>query len=205
MKACRARTFTFSIKILWRVTYIERGLFAPCKIKSIWHTRAGPSTRSYFNVRKQRVICNDSWSWSYWSPHAVVFLRIAFLAVPYCLTSLSMTWNNTWTKPLPSRSSLPLHADDTTQYAADNSPFVLQYTLNKDTERISSWSDHNCLKANGEKTQGMILGNSSYVYDLEFDGISISLKEHLEILGVHLDNQFIFQRTYEYIAEESIR
>ena len=33
-------------------------------------------------------------------------------------------------------SSLSRYADDTTQYAADNSPIVLQYTLNKDMESI---------------------------------------------------------------------
>ena len=34
-------------------------------------------------------------------------------------------------------SSLSRHADDTTQYTADNSPIVLQYTLlNKDMESI---------------------------------------------------------------------
>ena len=39
----------------------------------------------------------------------------------------------------------------------------------------------------------MILGNPSYVYDLVFDGTSITLKEHLKILGVHLDNQLSFK------------
>ena len=77
-------------------------------------------------------------------------------------------------------SSLSRHADDTTQYAADNSPIVLQYTLNKDMESVSSWLDHKYLHANGDQTQGMIgLGNSSYFYNLEFDGISI--KEHFKI------------------------
>ena len=47
-------------------------------------------------------------------------------------------------------SSLRRYADDTTQYAADNSPIVLQYTLNKDMESISSWLDHNYLHANGD-------------------------------------------------------
>ena len=47
-------------------------------------------------------------------------------------------------------SSLSLHADDTTQYAADNSPIVLQYTLNKDMESISSWLDDNYLHADGD-------------------------------------------------------
>ena len=47
-------------------------------------------------------------------------------------------------------SSLRRYADDTTQYAADNSPIVLQYTLNKDMESISSWLDHNYLHVDGD-------------------------------------------------------
>ena len=60
-------------------------------------------------------------------------------------------------------------------------------------ERISSWLDHNYLQANGDETQVMIIGNLSYVYDLVFNGASITLKEHLKILGVHLDNQLSFR------------
>ena len=90
-------------------------------------------------------------------------------------------------------SSLRLYADDTTQYGVDNNPFLLIYTLNKDMESISSWLDYNYLQANGDKTQGMILGNSSYVYDVVFNGTYISLKEHLKILGVQLDNQLSFK------------
>ena len=89
-------------------------------------------------------------------------------------------------------SSLRRYPDDTTQYAADNSPIVLQYTLNKDMEIISSWPDHNYLHASGDYTQGMIgLENSSYFYNLEFDGIFI--KEHFKILG---GQSIFFERTY---------
>ena len=98
----------------------------------------------------------------------------------------------TWTKPV-TVSSLRLYAVDTAQYAVGNSPFLLQYTLNKDMERISSWLDYNYLQANGDETQVMIIGNLSYVYDLVFNGASVTLKEHLKILGVHVDNQLSFK------------
>ena len=39
----------------------------------------------------------------------------------------------------------------------------------------------------------MIIGNLSYVYDLVFNGASITLKKQLKILGVHLDNQLSFK------------
>ena len=60
-------------------------------------------------------------------------------------------------------------------------------------ESISSWLDYNYFQAIRDKTQVMILGNLSYVYDLVFNGASITLKEHLKILGVHLDNQLSFR------------
>ena len=59
-------------------------------------------------------------------------------------------------------SSLRPYADDTTQYTADYSPVVLQHLLNQDMEKLSSWFASNYLQANEDKTQAMILGNSSY-------------------------------------------
>ena len=90
-------------------------------------------------------------------------------------------------------SSLCLYADDTTQYTADNSPVVLQHLLNQDMKRLSSWLVLNYLQVNGEKTQAMIFGNSSYLYDLEFAGTSTDIKDHLKILGTCLDNKLSFK------------
>ena len=67
---------------------------------------------------------------------------------------------NDITKPV-TVSTLRLYADDTTQYTVDNSSFLLQYTVNKEMESISSWLDYNYFKAIRDKTQVMILGNSS--------------------------------------------
>ena len=95
-------------------------------------------------------------------------------------------------------SSLRLYADDTTQYMADKNATVLQFSLNQDMERLSSWLDHNYLQANGDKTQAMVVGKNTHHYDLKFNGASIDIKEHLKILGVHLDNKLSFQ---EHINE----
>jgi len=56
-------------------------------------------------------------------------------------------------------------------------------------ERLSSWFVSNYLQANEDKTQAMILGNSSYQYDLEFAGTPVDIKDHLKILGMHLDRK----------------
>ena len=65
-------------------------------------------------------------------------------------------------------------------------------------ERLSSWLDHNYLQANGDKTQAMVLGKSTHHYDVKLNGAPIDIKEHLKILGVHLDNKLSFQ---EHISE----
>ena len=90
-------------------------------------------------------------------------------------------------------SFLRLYADDTTQYTADYSPVVLQHLLNQDMERLSSWFVSKYVQANEDKTQAMILGNSSYRYDLEFAGTPVDIKDHLKILGKCLDNKLSFK------------
>ena len=47
----------------------------------------------------------------------------------------------------------------------------------------------------------MILGNSLYFFDMEFDDISISLEENVTILGVHLESVF-FQTAYKCVAKK---
>ena len=50
-------------------------------------------------------------------------------------------------------SSLRLYAVNTAQYAVGNSPFLLQYTLNKEMEGISSWLEYNYFQAIRDKTK----------------------------------------------------
>ena len=56
-------------------------------------------------------------------------------------------------------------------------------------EKLSSWFVSNYLQVNEDKTQAMILGRSSYRYDLEFAGTPIDVNNHLKILGICLDNK----------------
>ena len=60
-------------------------------------------------------------------------------------------------------------------------------------ERLSSWFVSKYVQANEDKTQAMILGNSSYRYDLEFAGTPVDIKDHLKILGKCLDNKLSFK------------
>ena len=135
--------------------------------------------------RKQRVICNNTRSsWS-----------LLQCGVPQGSLLSPLLFNifmNDMNESV-SVSSLRLYADDTTEYMADESPLVLQHVLNQDMEKVSTWLNYNYLQANGDKTQAMILGNSTYNYDLQFDGTLIDIKEHLKILGVCLDNKLSFK------------
>ena len=127
--------------------------------------------RSFLHDRKQRVICNNTCSsWS-----------LLQCGVPQGSLLSPLLFNifmNDMNESV-SVSSLRLYADDTTEYMADESPLVLQHVLNQDIEKLSTWLNYNYLQANGDKTQAMILGNSTYNYDLEFDGTLIDIKEHL--------------------------
>ena len=54
-----------------------------------------------------------------------------------------------------------LYADDTTAYASDTSPVVLELIINSDLQVVCTWLQHNYLQINATKTQAMkILGVS---------------------------------------------
>ena len=54
--------------------------------------------------------------------------------------------------------SLRLYADDTTMYASDVSPMVLEFVVNNGLERSSSWFRENHLVINNTKTQAVPIG-----------------------------------------------
>ena len=115
--------------------------------------------RSYLEGRKQRVKCNGVFS--DWLP-----LRCGVPQGSLLGPLLFNIFMNDVNKSV-NNSSLRIYADDTTQYADDFCPAVLQYTLNQDIQVLSDWFIANFLQLNGPKTQAMILGKSSYNYDLK--------------------------------------
>ena len=66
-------------------------------------------------------------------------------------------------------SSLRLYADDTTEYASDASPPVLEYIINSDLHILSTWLRQNYLQINASKTQAMAIGPASYRYNFSVD------------------------------------
>ena len=54
-------------------------------------------------------------------------------------------------------TSLRLHADDTTEYASDVSPMVLQFLINFDLSVLSRWLKLIFLQINVSKTQAIAI------------------------------------------------
>ena len=123
------------------------------------HDTALKLLRSFLHERKKRVMCNNSCS--NWTP-----IRCGVPQGSLLSPLLFNIFMNDMNEAVIDSSSLRLYADGTTQYVADKNPTVLQSSLNQDMERLSSWLDHNYLRANGDKTQAMVLGKSTHHYDL---------------------------------------
>ena len=89
-------------------------------------------------------------------------------------------------------SSLRLYADDTTEYASDASPTVLEFIMNSDLHISSTWLRQNYLQINASKTQAMAIGPVSYRYNFSVDNNEVDVNDTLKILGVTLDRKLNF-------------
>ena len=76
-------------------------------------------------------------------------------------------------------TSLRLYADDTTDYASDISPMVLEYIINQDLRYFSRWVAINYLKINESKTQAITFGPSKYGFNFKLDDSEIKLADWL--------------------------
>ena len=80
-------------------------------------------------------------------------------------------------------SSLRLYADDTTAYASDTSPLVLEYIINSDLQSGCKWFENNYLNINTTKTQAMAIGPINNEYNINLHNSNIecfhSRDEHL--------------------------
>lgn len=87
---------------------------------------------------------------------------------------------------------LRLYADDTTGYAASNSPATLEFYINSDLMRLAQWLEDNYLTINATKTQAMIVGKSNYNYELTVMSNNILAIDEIKLLGVTIDNKLTF-------------
>ena len=87
-----------------------------------------------------------------------------------------------------------MYADDTTEYASDASPPVLEFIINSDLHILSTWLRQNYLQINASKTQAMAIGPVSYRYNISVDNnneVDVNA-DTLKILGVTLDRGLNF-------------
>ena len=86
-----------------------------------------------------------------------------------------------------------LYADDTTKYASDASPIVLQSVLNSDLSVLSRWFERNYLEINAAKTQAVAIGPSLYEYEFHLNDKIVVTEDTFKILGVILDSKLNFK------------
>ncbi len=90
-------------------------------------------------------------------------------------------------------TSLRLYADDTTEYASDASPIVLQYVLNSDLSVLSRWFARHYVQINAAKTQAVAIGPSSYEYEFHLNDVLVVTEDTLKISRVILDSKLNFE------------
>ena len=95
--------------------------------------------------------------------------------------------------------SLRLYVDDTTLYASNVSPIVLQSVVNHGLSRLSEWFDANYLLINNAKTQALPIGPCKYDFDLTLKGSDVTKFPSIKILGVELDSALNFK---EHISSQ---
>ena len=72
-----------------------------------------------------------------------------------------------------SNTSLTLYADDTTEYASDVSPTVLQCDINSDLSVLLRWFGLNYLKIDAAKTQTVAIVPSLYEYEFHLNNVKV--------------------------------
>ena len=92
-----------------------------------------------------------------------------------------------------SNASLRLYADDTTEYASDVSPMVLQCVIKSDLGVLSRWFGLNHLQINAAKTQALVIGPSLYEYEFHLNNARIGTQDTIKMLGIVLDSKLTFK------------
>ena len=84
------------------------------------------------------------------------------------------------------------YADDTEIYTADPNPQVVEEDINRDQVNTLHWFQQNGMKANPEKYQALVPGNSDYDISIKCVDKLIPISKDIKLLGVTLDNRLKF-------------
>ncbi|KAL9985372.1 hypothetical protein ACROYT_G007767 [Oculina patagonica] len=84
------------------------------------------------------------------------------------------------------------YADDTKIHTSDPSPQVVEEDINRDLANTLHWFQQSGMKANPEKYQALVLGNSDYDMNIKCVDKRIPISKEIKLLGVTLDNRLKF-------------
>ena len=84
------------------------------------------------------------------------------------------------------------YADDKKIHTADPNPQVVEEDINRDLANTLHWLQQNEMKANPEKYQALVLGNSDYDINIKCADKLIPITKDIKLSGVTLDNRLKF-------------
>ena len=93
-------------------------------------------------------------------------------------------------------SKLISYADDTNIHFSHRNPHVVEQTVNRDLDNAAIWFRENGMRANPEKYQAIVLGNTSQDVTIKSGATEIPTTDEIELLGVTLDRNLKFRCTY---------
>ena len=93
-------------------------------------------------------------------------------------------------------SKLLSYTDDTNIHCSHRNPHVVEQTVNRDLDNAAIWFRENGMRANPEKYQAIVLGNTSQDVTIKSGATEIPTTDEIELLGVTLDRNLKFRCTY---------
>ena len=84
------------------------------------------------------------------------------------------------------------YADETKIHNSDSNPQVFEGDINRDLANTLRWFKQNGMKANPEKYQALVLGNTNRCISIKYEDNLIPISEQIKLLGVTLDSKLQF-------------
>ena len=95
-------------------------------------------------------------------------------------------------------SKLISYTDDTNIHFSHCNPYIVEQTVNRDLDDAAIWFRENSMRANPERYQAIVLGNTgSQDVTIKCGTTEIPTTDEIELLGVTLDRNLKF---YEHIS-----
>ncbi|MCU7801208.1 MAG: reverse transcriptase family protein, partial [gamma proteobacterium symbiont of Lucinoma myriamae] len=158
---------------------------------------------SYLSNRSQTVSVNgiksDNEQISCGVPQGSILGPLLFLVF---INDLPLTMKNIL-------SATDLYADDTTLYDIQADKTLLEENLQTALHELQNWCKENGMLLNTNKTKVMFLTSrqkrvtlTNNVLKLNYDGIELQLSSNEKVLGVNIDENFIWNTHFMYVSKK---